>query len=74
MFDRELSYFVQNQDRLVSEYGGKVLVLRGEEVVGAYDTALEAYLEAGKRFEPGSFMLQPCAPGPAAYTMTLAPG
>ncbi len=72
MFDRELEYFIAHQDELVAQHRGKVLVLRGETVDGAYDSALEAYLDAQRRFSPGSFMLQPCEPGPGAYSVTIA--
>jgi hypothetical protein len=33
---------------------------------------LEAYLEAMRRFTPGTFMLQRCEPGPEAYTVTIS--
>ena len=39
---------------------------------GAYATVLEAYLEAMRRFTPGTFMLQRCEPGPEAYTVTIS--
>jgi len=71
MFEKELQFFIANQDRLVQEYGGKTLVLRGEEVVGVYGDALEAYLDAAKKYEPGTFMIQPCVEGSQAYTVTI---
>lgn len=72
MFRQELDFFITNQDRLVAQYRGKVLVIKGQEVVGAYETALEAYREAKKDFELGTFMLQPCVAGPQAYTVTIS--
>jgi hypothetical protein len=72
MFDTELNYFKDHQDDLVARFGRRVLVIRGREVVGDYKSALDAYVEALKRFEPGTFMLQPCEPGPSAYTVTIA--
>lgn len=72
MFERELTYFIKNQDALVRQYGGKVLVLREGAVVDAFKTPLEAYLAASRRFERGSFMIQRCEPGPEAYTVTIA--
>jgi hypothetical protein len=71
MFDRELQFFIANQDRLVAEHSGKTLVLRGEEVVGAHSNALEAYLDAVRKYEPGTFMIQPCVEGADAYTVTI---
>lgn len=71
MFDRELEYFIANQDRLVAEYRGKTLVLRDNEVVGVYDRTLDAYLDAMRKYEPGTFMIQPCVEGTDAYTVTV---
>lgn len=72
MFEAELDFFKSNQDSLVEKYKGKVLVLRNKEVVGVYSTTLEAYSEAKKSFALGTFMIQPCAPGPEAYTVTIS--
>jgi hypothetical protein len=72
MFERELNFFIENQADLVARYNGKVLVLHEGAVVDAYSTPLEAYLEAKKRFELGTFMIQRCVPGPEAYTVTIA--
>lgn len=71
MFEKELNYFIANQKQLVQKYEGKTLVLRGEEVVGVYDDPLQAYLNAVKDYEPGSFMIQPCTAGSDAYTVTI---
>ena len=72
MFEKELAYFIANQEHLVSEHNGKFLVIKGEEVIGVYPTALEAYLETQKEHELGTFMIQPCTPGPEAYTVTIS--
>jgi hypothetical protein len=71
VFEAELRFFITNQNDLVEKHNGKVLVIRGDELVGVYDSTLEAYLEAQKQYEPGTFMIQPCAPGPEAYTVTI---
>lgn len=71
-FDKELQFFINNQEALVKLYPDKVLVLRGQEVVGVYDTPLEAYLRAQEKYKLGTFMLQPCLPGPQAYTATIS--
>jgi hypothetical protein len=70
-FQTELQFFKDNQDRLVQQCDGKTLVLRGKQVVGTYDSKLEAYLDAKKRFGAGNFMIQECRPGPDAYTATV---
>ena len=72
MFDKELAYFIAHQDELVAAHRGRCLVLRSEAVEGVYDNALQAYVEAKKKFSAGTFMIQPCEPGPEAYTVTIS--
>lgn len=72
MFEKELDFFITHQDELVSKYGGQTLLIRGEHLEGVYPTPLEAYLAAQARFAPGTFMIQPCEPGPGAYTVTIS--
>lgn len=72
MFEEELKYFISNQDDLVKKYRGKILVLKGKEVLGAYSSPMEAFVGAQKDHKLGTFMIQPCEPGPEAYTVTLA--
>ncbi len=71
MFDKELDYFISHQQELVARHAGKILVLRGEEVVGAYGSPLEAFNAAKEQFPVGTFMLQRCEPGPDAYTVII---
>jgi hypothetical protein len=70
--EKELEFFIANQDRLVKEHRGKVLVIKDQQVVGVYNTALDAYKDASKKYEPGTFMIQPCNEGTDAYTVTIS--
>ncbi len=72
MFQEELEFFKANQINLVHKYGGKILVIKGKKVIGAYNNTIDAFTEAAKEFELGSFMIQPCEPGPEAYTVTIS--
>lgn len=72
MFQEELSYFVAHQDELVKQYRGQVLVLKGSQVIGAYPTLNEAYIQAQKTQLLGTFMLQRCEPGKDAYTVSIS--
>lgn len=73
MLQAEFDYFIQNQDDLVASYGGKVIVIKNQRVIGAYDTEWEAYVETQKEHELGTFLIQACEPGPSAYTAVLHP-
>lgn len=72
MFKEEFDYFIANQSDLVSKYRGKFLVIKGQNVVGNYSTALEAYTAIQERQEVGLCMIQSCEPGADAYTVTIA--
>jgi len=65
---RELQYFIDHQDELVESYGGRVIVIEGDRVIGVFDTVSEAVRETAKEHELGTFMVQRCEPGSACYT------
>ena len=71
MFENELTFFITHQDELVAAHRGKTLVIRGEKVEGVYATTLQAYVSAQSQFPAGTFMIQPCEPGPGAYTVMI---
>lgn len=66
-----LDFFIENQAELVRKYDGKVLVIKDLQVVGAFGNPLQAYLEACKQYELGTFSLQPCTAGVDAYSVTI---
>lgn len=68
---REFEYYKENQDHLVAEYNGKVIVLKEGKVIGVFDTELEAVLATEKEHKLGSFFVQQVSPGPEAYTLTV---
>ena len=68
--DKEFAYFLEHQEQLVKEHRGKVIVIVGEAVVGAFDTELEAVRAMEGEYEPGAFLVQRCEPGPSCYTTT----
>lgn len=72
MFEQELDYFIANQQKLVNDYPGKVLIIQGNHILGVYETALDAYCKAKNDHLLGSVMIQPCEPGPDAYSVTIS--
>jgi hypothetical protein len=71
MFKEELEFFIKNQAELVKQYSGKALVIKGAELRAVYNTPLEAYLQLQHDEMLGKAMIQVCAPGPEAYTVTI---
>lgn len=72
MLEKEFQYFIDNQKELVKKYPGKFIVIKEHDVLGAYNTQLEAYREGQKLTPIGTFLIQECNEGGAeAYTQTF---
>ena len=56
--EQEYNYYLKNRRQLAKKYGGKYIVIRAEEVVGAYETQSEALEAALKKYKMGTFMLR----------------
>ena len=68
MLDKEFKYFLDHQKELVEKYNGKFIVIKNENVIGAYDTEEEAIRETLKTHKAGTFLVQHCVPGNQEYT------
>lgn len=54
----EFKYFQDHQEELINEFPDKFVVIKGQQVIGAYDTVTEAYLETNKSHDEGSYIIQ----------------
>jgi hypothetical protein len=68
LLEPEFDYFIGHQDELVRKYQGKFVVIKNQEVVGIYDSELQAVKETSKTHELGTFLVQKCEPGSESYT------
>ena len=68
---KQFEYYVAHQAEIVEKYNGKFVIIVGEQVVGAFDTEMEAYAAAIEKYEAGTFMLQFVGPGKDNYTQTF---
>lgn len=66
----EFQYYLKHQNEFVGQYGGKVIVILGQEVIGSYDSELEAIEKTSEEHELGTFLVQRCEPGQESYTFT----
>jgi hypothetical protein len=66
----EFEFYLQHQEELLAKYRGKYLAIKGAEVLGAYETELEAVNETVKVHQLGTFLIQKCEPGKDSYTQT----
>lgn len=68
---KEFEFYKENQTALVGKHKGKFIVIRDQEVRGVYDTEIEAYQEAQKEYELGSFLIQKAEEGQGNYSQTF---
>jgi hypothetical protein len=66
----EFSYYRANQDEFVARYDGKVIVLKDNQVIGCFETEMDAVIETRKTHERGTFLVQRVSQGEGAYTAT----
>lgn len=66
----DFNYYLQHQKELVGKYNGKFIVIRDLQVIGAFDSELEAIKETTKKHPLGTFLVQKCEPGSENYTQT----
>ncbi|OJW77371.1 MAG: hypothetical protein BGO69_18495 [Bacteroidetes bacterium 46-16] len=57
LFD-EIGFYKKNKKEFISLYDGKFLVIKGEQIIGVYDTRSRAYDEAVKLHAIGSFIIE----------------
>ena len=55
---------------MVAQYDGRVIAIKGDRVLGAYDSYVEALIEASKEHAEGTFLLQRVSDGNKDYTAT----
>jgi hypothetical protein len=71
MLKDEFEYFLKNKEELVKKYNGKYIVIKNLQVIGVYDSEIEAVDETSKKEEMGTFLVQKCEPGDESYTQTF---
>ncbi len=68
--EKEFKYYLEHQKELVKKYNGKFIVIKDCEVIGAFDSELEAVEKTAEKHELGTFLVQKCEPGSESYTQT----
>ena len=56
---------------MVEKYNGRVIVLKGGQVLGVYDTELDALTEIQRAHELGTFLVQKVSAGDTEYSQTF---
>lgn len=69
---KEFDYYLANQDELVKQYSGRFIVIKDQQVLGAYADQLIAVTETQKNgHKVGTFLIQKVESGSSAYSQTF---
>ena len=68
---KEVDFFRANQDDLVEKYDGKVIAIKDGEVLGVFDSDIEAVTEVQKDYPLGTFLIRRVSAGDEAYTIKI---
>ena len=58
MLDQEIKYFNEHLDAWLKEFPGKIALVKGQELIGTYDTEAEALTEGARRYKLESFLVR----------------
>lgn len=70
VLEKDFEYYLAHQDELVKQYKGKVVVIKDQQLIGVYNSEIEAIEQTSKKYELGTFLVQKCEPGSESYTQT----
>ena len=68
--EREFQYYLDHQAELAEQYEGKILVIKGEQVIGVYDDEDMAIKTTSEEYELGTFLVQECSADPDSTIVT----
>ncbi len=68
--EKEFKYYLEHQKELVKKYNGKFIVIKDCNVIGTFDSELEAVEKTAEKHELGTFLVQKCEHGSESYTQT----
>lgn len=68
---QEFDYYIAHQNELVKDHEGKFIVIKDKKIIGSYDSEIEAYQDAQKSYELGSFLIQKVEKGEGNYSQTF---
>lgn len=71
MLEKEFKYYLDNQAELVKNYSGKFIVIKDQQVIGAYSSHGQAYETTITTEKLGTFLIQHCIPGKESYSQTF---
>ena len=70
--EKEFEYYLSHQNELLAQYTGQCIVIKNQQVLGAYGDYAEAVTQTVAQGHPlGTFLTQRVSPGEDDYTATF---
>jgi len=67
---KEFNFFINNLPELLKKYQGKYIVIKNEQILGAYESFEQAILATRETEKIGTFLVQKCEANKDSYTAT----
>jgi hypothetical protein len=67
----DFRYYIEHQKEMLEKYAGKVVAIKGQKVLGVFDSELEAIAQTQKEHKLGTFLVQRIEPGTSGHTQTF---
>jgi hypothetical protein len=67
---KEFEFYLENQAELAKKFNGKYIVIKNQEVIGVFESEIEAIDKTSANHKLGTFLVQKCEPGKESYTQT----
>jgi hypothetical protein len=68
--EKEFEFYLENQSQFAEKYKGKYIVIKNREIIGVFDSEIEATEKTSAKHELGTFLVQKCDFGEESYTQT----
>jgi len=62
MLDQEIRFYEENHEDWLARFPGKIVLVKGQELIGVFDTVDEALAEGARRFGLSSFLARRVEP------------
>lgn len=69
MLEQERAYFDNHLEEWLGQYHGKTVLVKGEELIGVFDSNTEALSEGARRYGLDSFLVRPVQQSPGAVVI-----
>lgn len=64
----DFDFFLEHYNELFEKYGRKFVVIKNKNILGVYDTEVDAINATSKTYPIGSFIVQECNGDESGYT------